>query len=224
MIIFVGANSRLAQQCASVLSDEDEVVGLCREAREETHKIYHRVVQLDYRQPERGVDQLSEILSGRITFANFATCKIDKLFLELTSADVDEALDVNVRLNFALLPIVIRRMLVEQWGRILFLGSVGAERGDAGLSLYATGKTALVGLARVLAKEYGRFGVTTNVISLGYFESQMFSTLPDEVRRRLVAQVPSRKLGTAVDVAETIRFLMRSGYVNGAVVPVDGGI
>ena len=224
MIVFVGANSQLALQCASALANEDLVVGLCREAREETRKTYSRVLEMDYRHPDRAVEQLDRMLEGRITFANFAACKIDKLFLNLTSEDVDEALDVNVRLNFAVLPTILRRMMAAKWGRIVFLSSTGAERGDVGLSLYSVGKAGLLGLARVLAKEYGRFGVTTNVLSLGYFDTQMFSNLSEESRARLRSQIPSRKLGDAANIVESIRYLVRSNYVNGAVVPVDGGI
>ncbi len=224
MIIFFGANSALALRCAEALGEEDTLIGFCRRASNETHEAYDQVFEIDYRQPHAAMDALERIEGERITVVNFAARKIDKLFINIDAADVADVLDTNLGVNFIVLPPLVRKMVSTKWGRIIFLSSTGALRGDSGLTLYSTAKTGLVGLARSLAREYGRFGITANVLSLGYFDTGLMDSIPERLRSKMITDIPSRKLGDATNIAEGIRFLIRADYVNGAVIPIDGGL
>lgn len=224
MIIFFGANSALALRCASSLRQEDAVVGFCRQATSETRETYDQVFEIDYRNPNSAIDAIEGLAGKRITVMNFAARKIDKLFVNIKPEDVSDTLETNLGVNFIVLPPLVRKMVAEKWGRIIFLSSTGALRGDSGLTLYSTVKTGLVGLARSLAREYGRFGITANVLSLGYFDTGLMDSIPEELSAKMIADIPSRKLGDASNIAESVRFLIRADYVNGAVIPVDGGL
>jgi 3-oxoacyl-[acyl-carrier protein] reductase len=223
LILFIGANSRLALDCAGSLAKEGPVIGICRRATDETRSTYRAVFEMDYARPHLSSAQLDQISEGPITVVNFAALKVDKLFVDTSPEDVAASLDINLKLNWSLLPPIIRRMMSAKWGRIVLLSSTGAVNGDVGISTYAAAKAGLAALARVLAKEYGRFGITTNVLELGYFDSPMFRALPEEKKKQLLRQIPSRKLGTGDDIAEALKFVMRCAYVNGAVLPIDGG-
>ena len=224
MIIFFGANSALALRCAKALGEEDTLVGFCRQASNETHEAYDQVLEIDYRHPQAAIDAIERIAGERITVVNFAARKIDKLFVDIEASDVSDMLETNLGVNFAVLPPLVRKMVSAKWGRIIFLSSTGALRGDSGLTLYSTAKAGLVGLARSLAKEYGRFGITANVLSLGYFDTGLMDSIPEKLRARMIADIPSGKLGDASSIVESVRFLIRADYVNGAVIPIDGGL
>jgi len=224
LILFIGANSRLALDCAASISSDDRVIGICRAAGDEARKAYHAVFEMDYAHPRLTAAQMDQISDGRITVVNFVALKEDKLFVDTSPEDVQRSLDINLKLHWILLPPILKRMISAKWGRIVFLSSTGALAGDVGISVYAAAKAGITALARVLAKEYGRFGITSNVLSLGYFDTPMFRRLGEQKQKLLMNQIPSRKLGSGADVAEGLRFLIRCGYVNGAVVPIDGGV
>lgn len=224
MIVFIGAHAELALACAPSLRSEGRLVGLCRAPDERARTAYDEVHEIDYQHPAEGLRALLQVTDERLTVVNFAARKIDKLFVDVTPQDVDETLDINVRLNFSILPPLVRRMIAAKWGRIVFIASAGAAQGDVGISLYAATKATLAGLTRSLAKEYGQFGITANVLSLGHYDHGMYRALPQVARASLKNRIPSRQLGQGEDVAEGIRFLIRSRYVNGAVIPIDGGL
>ncbi len=224
MIIFFGANSALALRCALALGEEDTLVGFCRQASKETLEAYDQVFEIDYRDPKAAMNAIEGIAAGPITVVNFAARKVDKLFVNVEASDVADTLETNLGVNFIVLPPLVRKMVSAKWGRIIFLSSTGALRGDSGLTLYSTAKAGLVGLARSLAREYGRFGITANVLSLGYFDVGLMDPIPEKLRAKMISDVPSRKLGDASNIAESIRFLIRADYVNGAIIPIDGGI
>jgi NAD(P)-dependent dehydrogenase (short-subunit alcohol dehydrogenase family) len=224
MLIFFGANSALALQTAAALRGNERIIGFCREPSDATRTAYDEVFAIDYRNPQAALAVLEQLKDERITVVNFAARKVDKLFLNIEPGDVAETFDTNLAFNFVVLPPLIRKMMAAKWGRIVFLSSTGAVRGGAGLSLYATSKAALSTLAACLAKEYGRFGVTANVLSLGYFDSGLIDGIPEERRTKMIAEIPSKTLGNARHIAEAIQHLIRNEYVNGATLPLDGAL
>lgn len=104
------------------------------------------------------------------------------------------------------------------------MSSVAGLQGAAGVGPYGATITGLLGMSRALAKEYARFNITPNVLDLGYFELGLLSELSDKVQQQLLAQIPSRRLGSPIDIVNCVEFLVRSGYVNGATINIDGGI
>jgi beta-ketoacyl ACP reductase len=119
-----------------------------------------------------------------------------------------------------------RSMLRARWGRLLFVSSVVGLAGSAGQSSYAASKSALVGLARSLARELGPRGITSNVVAPGYLDTDMTATLTDRQRGAVLTATPLARTATPCEVAAVLAFLASddAGYVTGAVVPVDGGL
>jgi 3-oxoacyl-[acyl-carrier protein] reductase len=117
-------------------------------------------------------------------------------------------------------------MLRERWGRIVNVSSAVALRGNAGQSVYAASKAALVGMTRSLAREVGARGITVNVICPGYVETQMTADISEEARRLLLDNTPVGRPARLEEIAAVVRFLCSddASYVNGAVLAVDGGL
>ncbi|MFE7275839.1 3-oxoacyl-ACP reductase family protein [Streptomyces sp. NPDC057623] len=110
-------------------------------------------------------------------------------------------------------------------GRIVFVSSVAAFRGFEGMTNYAASKSALVGLARSLAREVGPRNVTVNVVAPGLVDTDLAKDLPEQRRQQIISETALRRYATPEEVASAVTWLASegAGFVTGAVIPVDGG-
>ena len=113
-------------------------------------------------------------------------------------------------------------MINNKWGRIIHISSEKALRGTVGSSIYSSSKSALAGLSRGIAKEYARFGITSNIINLGYFDSGLLRKLPKKTKERFVDSIPTKKLGSPKNITSCIKFLIESDFTNGSSITIDG--
>jgi len=136
----------------------------------------------------------------------------------------DDVMSVNLRGNFILTRELLKYMVNENWGRIIHISSQGAVEGDVGTVAYSSSKSAILGMSRVMAKEYARFNITSNVLKLGAFETGLYLELPEDKKRTIKEKIPSKKLGDLSNIIEAVNFLIRSQFVNGSIVNIDGGV
>jgi len=113
-------------------------------------------------------------------------------------------------------------MVENRYGRVIYTSSKGAVKGDVGAISYATSKSALLGMSNVLAKEYARFNITNNILMLGAFETGMYHELGEDKKREMLNSIPSKKLGSVGNIVNAIEFLMKSDFVNGTTITIDG--
>lgn len=165
--------------------------------------------------------------AGNVTgLLNNAGMSRDGLLLKYPMDVYEQTMATNLRGSFLCARAALRGMLREKWGRIVNMSSAVALHGNAGQTVYAATKAGLVGLTRSLAREVAAKGVTVNAICPGLLDTDMTSHLTDEARAYYIDQTPLGRAAHLEEVAAVVRFLMseEASYVNGAVLPVDGGL
>ncbi len=118
-----------------------------------------------------------------------------------------------------------RPLMRARSGRIIAIGSITAQMGVQGNSIYAASKGAMLSYIRTLAIELARRGVTANYISPGYIETDLMAPYAD-YRENVEKQIPLRRFGQSEEVGALASFLFSSlaGYITGTVIPIDGGV
>ena len=165
---------------------------------------------------------------GRVDIlVNNAGIRPTRRLLEMTAADWDKVLAVNLNGTFYCCRAVAPPMAERRWGRIVSISSLAAQQGSTGgHSHYAASKAGIVGFSRSLARELAPSGVTVNVVSPGWIDTEGWEGQLDGHREEYAARVPLGRLGTPEDVAHAVAFLAseEAAYITGVVLPVNGGL
>jgi 3-oxoacyl-[acyl-carrier protein] reductase len=103
---------------------------------------------------------------------------------------------------------------------------VVAHNGNFGQSNYVATKTGVIGLAKVWARELGKYGITVNAVAPGFIETEMILTVPENILDGLRSKTPLGRLGKPSDIANAYVFLAsdKASFISGAVLNVDGGL
>jgi len=150
----------------------------------------------------------------------------DGLILRMSDEDIDAVLDTNLVGALRVARRAAKGMVRLRRGRLVFVSSVVGLLGSAGQVNYAASKAGLVGVARSLARELGSRGITANVVTPGFVDTDMTAVLTDERRAEITGAVPLGRYASPAEVAGTVVFLASdaAAYITGAVIPVDGGL
>jgi 3-oxoacyl-[acyl-carrier protein] reductase len=150
----------------------------------------------------------------------------DKLLMRMSEQSFTAVLDANLTGAYRVAKRATAGMVRAKGGRMVFISSIVALTGAPGQANYAASKAGLIGLARSIARELGSRNITANVVAPGFIETDMTAVMTEARKSEVLASVPLRRYGAVTEVAEVVRFLASdaAGYVNGAVVPVDGGL
>jgi 3-oxoacyl-[acyl-carrier protein] reductase len=150
----------------------------------------------------------------------------DTLLMRMKEDDWSDIMSTNLTSVFRLSKAVMRGMMKNRWGRIVTIGSVVGTMGNAGQSNYAAAKAGLIGFSKSLGREVAVRGITVNVVSPGFIDTDMTKTLAEDQVKALTNQIPAARLGKPEDIAETVGFLVSDGaaYITGETINVNGGM
>jgi acetoacetyl-CoA reductase len=156
---------------------------------------------------------------------NNAGITIDRTLKNLTFDDWEQVIQTNLNGYFytvkAALPIFMR----QEDGRIINISSFVGQMGNFGQANYAAAKAGVIGFTKTAALELARSHVTVNAICPGFTDTDMYASVPDDVKEKIVKRIPLGRVGTAHEIARAVRFLAEDGaYITGQTLNINGGI
>ena len=170
--------------------------------------------------------QIRRESGGIDILVNNAAVTADGFLMMLPVSKWDQVVATNLRGAFVCTRSALRRMISKKWGRVINILSPAGLLGKAGSANYAAAKGGLHSMAKSLALEVGRHGVTVNCVCPGLIDTQMLATMPDAEREELASRIPLGHIGSPEDVAAAITFLASdaASYITGTTLGVDGGL
>ena len=166
----------------------------------------------------------NKIEKEKIILLNFAVYKKNELLINEKEKNIKKNIDININANISLIKFFLPLMIKNYFGRIVHFSSTKVLEGEVGTILYSASKSFLNGLSASLATEYGKFNITSNILSLGYFKSNLWQAIPNKIKKERLKDIPSRKLGSIKNISNAIEFIINSEYVNKSIIKIDGGI
>jgi 3-oxoacyl-[acyl-carrier protein] reductase len=150
----------------------------------------------------------------------------DQLLMRMKREDWDAVIATNLTATFVLTQAAMRPMLKQRGGRIIAVGSVVGQTGNAGQVNYAASKAGLIGFCKSLAREVASRGVTVNVIAPGFVDTDMTRAIAEKAQADWSTQIPLGRLGNVDDVAAAACYLAsdEASYITGHVLAVNGGM
>jgi len=186
------------------------------------------VVPGDVGNPESAANMVQAIEStlGPIDIlVNNAGITRDGTFHKMTSLQWQEVINTNLNSCFNVTRAVIDGMRNRKWGRIIQIASINGQKGQYGQANYAASKAGMHGFTISLAQENAKFGITVNTVSPGYVGTDMVMAVPEEVRAKIVAQIPVGRLGYPDEIAYAVGFFMpdEAAWITGSNLSINGG-
>jgi acetoacetyl-CoA reductase len=186
------------------------------------------LVQGDVSSPEEAAAMVRDVetkLGPVDILVNNAGITRDTTFHKMTAQQWQEVINTNLNSVFNVTRPVIEGMRDRRWGRIIQISSINGQKGQYGQANYAAAKAGMHGFTISLAQENAKFGITVNTVSPGYIATDMVMAVPEEVRNKIVAQIPTGRLGTPEEIAYAVAFFIPddAGWITGANLSANGG-
>ena len=150
----------------------------------------------------------------------------DGVFRKMSLDDWRAVIATNLNSLFNVTKQVIDGMLDRGWGRIINISSVNGEKGQFGQSNYSAAKAGMHGFTMALAQEVASKGVTVNTVAPGYIGTDMVMAVREDVREKIIQQIPVRRLGKAEEIGSIVGWLATedAGFTTGAEFSCNGGL
>jgi 2-deoxy-D-gluconate 3-dehydrogenase len=235
--LVTGGNAGLGQAISVALAEAGaDIAVISRRAPEETGKLVAHLgrrflaieADLASTKPIAGiVEEAARALGSVDILVNNAGIIRRADAVDFSEKDWDDVMSVNLKSAFFLAQATGRRMLAKGRGKIINIVSMLSFQGGIRVSAYTASKSALAGITKLLANEWAAKGINVNAIAPGYIATDNTAALRADEKRNaeILARIPAGRWGVPADLGGAAVFLASaaSDYVNGAILPVDGG-
>jgi 2-hydroxycyclohexanecarboxyl-CoA dehydrogenase len=175
------------------------------------------------------VEKLRQALGPITILVNNAGISRFVPFEQITDAQWDEMMEINLKGTFIVTQVVLPDMKAAAWGRIVNISSSSAQSGAMNMSHYVTSKGVMMGLTKAIAREYGPFNITCNNIPPRFVMNTIMSEKSfegdDQRKQTMIDAGPIKRAGKPEDIAGACAWLVsdEAGYVTGQTIGVNGG-
>lgn len=175
---------------------------------------------------EKMVKEAAQALGKIDVLVNNAGITKDGLLMRMAKEDFESVIDINLVGTFNVTRNVIPLMIKQKSGRVINISSVVGVAGNAGQTNYSASKAGIIGFTKSLAREVASRNILVNAVAPGFIATDMTSVLNDTQKENISTQIPLKRMGTAEDVANLVKFLAseEASYITGQVINVDGGM
>lgn len=237
--LITGATRGIGKQIAITLAKQGYNIALnyrkeneeLENTKKEIEKIGVQVLAVkgdvaNFENCENFVKQVIERFGQIDVLVNNAGITKDMLLMRMKKEDFEQVIDTNLVGTFNVTKNVVPYMMKARSGRIINISSVVGISGNAGQTNYSASKAGIIGFTKSLAKEIASRNILVNAVAPGFIETNMTDVLKDDVKQEIAKNIPLKRMGTAQDVANVVKFLASgdSSYITGQVINVDGGM
>lgn len=219
--VVIGSESEVIRDYVTQLSEDRPVI-----------RLYHKVVP----SPHPNCVDISEVSQlkdaihatgrafSRIGLLCAAGVSQQKLFTELDHEEISEIIQNNIQIHLSAIKLVLPFMIRSRFGRVVYLSSIRSEHFAMGTSVYGASKGFMERAVSNIGREYGRLNITSVSLRLGFVEGGFFHNSMSETQRiKAIGLVPLRRACSKQELASALDFCFANAYLNGAVIPLDGG-
>ena len=236
--LITGAAQGIGKSIAEALAKEgaDIVVSdinleLASQTAQEIEKLGVKTMALktnvaDFCDVENGIAQAASQMGKIDILVNNAGITRDTLLMRMKKEDWDAVINVNLTGVFNCTKIVSSLMIKQRSGKIVNIASIVGEMGNAGQTNYSAAKAGVIGMTKTVARELATRGICVNAVAPGFIQTAMTDKLSEEVKSKMLENVPLKRMGTPEEVAKAVLFLAGpdSDYITGHVLNVNGGM
>jgi 3-oxoacyl-[acyl-carrier protein] reductase len=170
--------------------------------------------------------QASDVMGGLDILVNNAGITRDNIFMRMSDEEWQQVIDINLTSTMHLMKSVMRPMMKARWGRIINITSIVGVTGNAGQVNYSASKAGMIGMTKSYAQEIASRGITANCVAPGFIETAMTAELPEQVKEKMIGNIPMGRMGSSHEIAAAVAFLASSeaSYITGQTLHVNGGM
>ena len=218
-IYIFGAGSKIARKAIGNLNNYN-ILGFAKKTKIRSITEYKTIRIKSYEECGKYINKIN---SSRNILIFMETLSISNLIVNKSKKEIKDEIDVNLINPHIVIKSVLPLLIKNRWGRIIFAGSSRALKSDTGISGYTLSKFASLGYSKSLSKEYGRFGITSNYLSLGLFESPLLEKLKKTDYEKILKNTDTKSIGDYESISNALEFIINSKYVTGSKINIDGG-
>lgn len=229
-IIFItGASRGIGFAIAKAFHDQGATVIGTATTEDGAKKIPGHGVVLnvcDVAQLEKVFEEIQTKFGAPNILINNAGVTEDNLLLRMKPEQWDRVIDTNLNAIYRTTKLCLRHMMKARFGRIINITSVVGVTGNPGQANYCAAKAGMIGFTKAVAIEMAGVGITANTVAPGFIETDMTGKLDEKQREAILSQIPAKKIGDAMDIANAVLFLASdsAAYITGQTLHVNGGM
>ncbi|MFV1010798.1 3-oxoacyl-[acyl-carrier-protein] reductase [Wolbachia endosymbiont of Nasonia vitripennis] len=233
--LITGASGGIGQAIVEVMHKAGATLcisGTKKEVLEEVAKKYEKnihVLPCDLSNAEEVnqlINEAGESMKGFDGLICNAGITQDSLLLRMTDEAWQKVIDINLNSTFKLNREACRKLIKNNWGRIINISSIVSLTGNAGQANYAASKAGMIAMSKSIAKEVASRGVTVNCIAPGFIDTKMTEVLNEKQKEKILDNIPMKRMGTGKEIAAGVLFLAsdEARYITGHVLNINGGL